>query len=84
MGLLGCRMCVAVVVGVGHELGGVGFGLIWFSIFLQPLLMMLASLSLLALYVLNYPASWRVFHALWIINVLAFTFITAFSLLPPH
>jgi len=64
-----------------HRLGGVGFGLIWFSIFLQPLLMMLASLSLLALYVLNYPASWRVVHALWIINVLAFTFITAFSLL---
>jgi cellulose synthase/poly-beta-1,6-N-acetylglucosamine synthase-like glycosyltransferase len=64
-----------------HRLGGVSFGLVWFSIFLQPLLMLLASLSLLALFFIDYPTSWRVFHALWISNVLAFTFITSFALL---
>ncbi len=63
-----------------HRLGGVSFGVIWFSLFLQPLLMLLASASLVALYLIDAPASWRVFHPLWICNVVTFAFITAFAL----
>jgi cellulose synthase/poly-beta-1,6-N-acetylglucosamine synthase-like glycosyltransferase len=63
----------------GHRLGGVSFGLIWFSILLQPLLMLLASIGLVVLYFVDFPTSWRVFHSLWIANVVVFVFITTFS-----
>ena len=64
-----------------HRLGSVSFGAIWFSVFLLPVTLLLASAALVALYFLNYGLSHTAFHALWIINVIAYVFITTYSLL---
>jgi cellulose synthase/poly-beta-1,6-N-acetylglucosamine synthase-like glycosyltransferase len=64
-----------------HKLGGIAFGLVWFSIFLLPLLMLAASASLVALFFLDFSAAWHLFRILWIINVISYVFITTFSLL---
>ena len=65
----------------GHRLGSVSFALFWFILLLQPLLMISASAALIALYLFNPALAWHAFHALWITNVLAYTFITAYALL---
>jgi cellulose synthase/poly-beta-1,6-N-acetylglucosamine synthase-like glycosyltransferase len=64
-----------------HRLGSVSFGAIWFSVFLLPVALVLASASLVALYFVDYGLSHTAFHALWIINVIAYVFITAYSLM---
>jgi cellulose synthase/poly-beta-1,6-N-acetylglucosamine synthase-like glycosyltransferase len=65
----------------GHRLGSVTFGLIWFSLLLQPLFMISSSASLVTLYFTDRSLAWHAFHALWITNVLAYVFITAYALL---
>jgi cellulose synthase/poly-beta-1,6-N-acetylglucosamine synthase-like glycosyltransferase len=65
----------------GHGLGGVSFGLFWFCIFLLPLIMVLASASLIALYFADFPLAWSTFRVLWIINVVSYVFTTSFALL---
>jgi cellulose synthase/poly-beta-1,6-N-acetylglucosamine synthase-like glycosyltransferase len=67
--------------GRGHRLGGVSFGLFWFTLLLQPILMICASASLITLYFIDQSLAWNAFHALWITNVLTFVFITVFALL---
>jgi cellulose synthase/poly-beta-1,6-N-acetylglucosamine synthase-like glycosyltransferase len=64
-----------------HRLGSVGFGAIWFSVFLLPVTLLLASGGLVALYFTDYALSRTAFHALWIINVIVYIFITSYSLL---
>ena len=64
-----------------HRLGTVSFSLFWFCLFLLPILMILASASLIILYFSDFPVAWTVFHILWITNALTFVFITAFVLM---
>jgi glycosyltransferase involved in cell wall biosynthesis len=65
----------------GHRLGGVSFGLFWFCLFLQPIFMIVSSISLLTLYVASYSGAWLAFHILWITNAVTYIFITGFALL---
>jgi cellulose synthase/poly-beta-1,6-N-acetylglucosamine synthase-like glycosyltransferase len=65
----------------GHRLGGVSFGLFWFTLLLQPVLMIGASAALITLFFIDRSLAWNAFHALWITNVLTFVFITVFALL---
>src|SRR5712691_5572294 len=65
----------------GHHLGGVSFGIFWFCLFLQPAFMILSSFSLLVLYFASFPSAWLAFHALWVINVVTYFFISGFALL---
>ncbi len=64
-----------------HRLGSVSFGIFWFCLFLQPLIMITSSASLLTLYFGNFPNAWRAFHFLWIINAVSYIFITGFALM---
>jgi cellulose synthase/poly-beta-1,6-N-acetylglucosamine synthase-like glycosyltransferase len=64
-----------------NGMGGVVFGLLWFSILLQPLFMILGSLSLMGLYFVNSPAAWRTFGLLWLANAGTYVFTTCFTLL---
>jgi cellulose synthase/poly-beta-1,6-N-acetylglucosamine synthase-like glycosyltransferase len=65
----------------GHRLGSISFGLFWFSLLLQPVFMICSSASLVTLYFIDQSLAWHAFHALWITNVLAYVFITAYALL---
>ncbi|HEX3947376.1 MAG TPA: glycosyltransferase family 2 protein, partial [Acidimicrobiales bacterium] len=64
-----------------HRLGGIAFGLIWFSIFLLPLTMIVSSASLVVLYFTDLATAQHVFRTLWLINALCFVFTTVFTLL---
>ena len=63
------------------SLGGVSFGIFWFCLFLQPIFMIVSSFSLLILYFASFSSAWLAFHALWIINVVTYFFISGFALL---
>jgi cellulose synthase/poly-beta-1,6-N-acetylglucosamine synthase-like glycosyltransferase len=64
-----------------HHLGGITFGVNWFSLFLQPILMITSSAALLTLYFAGSPRVWPAFRVLWIINAATYLFITGFALL---
>ncbi len=64
-----------------HRLGGLMFGLNWFCLFLLPIFMILSSVALVILFFSDFPESWRLFHRLWIINAVSFTFLTSMALL---
>jgi cellulose synthase/poly-beta-1,6-N-acetylglucosamine synthase-like glycosyltransferase len=66
------------------SLGGVSFALIWFSVFLMPALMVLASASLVTLFFWDREFSVDVFRGLWAINVFTYLYVTltSFSLDP--
>src|SRR6266487_506941 len=63
------------------RLGGIGFGAIWFSVFLLPVLLLLSCASLVTLYFVDPQVSHSAFLVLWIVNVIAYAFITCYSLL---
>ena len=60
-------------------LGGITFGLAWFTVLLQPVSMIAASTALLLLLLLGDGQAWAAFHALWIINAMCYLFTTSFS-----
>src|ERR1700754_3633390 len=60
-------------------LGGVSFALIWFSVFLMPALMILASASLVTLFLLDRSVSEDAFRALWVLNLATYMFVTLSS-----
>jgi cellulose synthase/poly-beta-1,6-N-acetylglucosamine synthase-like glycosyltransferase len=62
-----------------HGLGGITFGLAWFSVLCQPISMIAASAALLLLLVLGDAQAWAAFHVLWIVNAVCYLFTTAFS-----
>ncbi len=62
-----------------HGLGGITFGLAWFTVLLQPISMIAASAALLLLLLLGDAQAWAAFHALWIVNAVCYLFTTAFS-----
>ena len=61
------------------RLGSVSFALIWFSVLLMPILMLLASASLVALFVWDREFSVDVFRGLWAINVFTYLYVTLSS-----
>lgn len=65
----------------GGRLGGISFGLFWFSTFLMPVFMISSSISLIALYFIDYGYSLDVFRALWMINAVTYVVVTSFTLM---
>lgn len=64
-----------------HRLGGVSFGVFWFCLFLQPIFMIVSSVSLVTLYLASYPIAWTAFRILWVLNAITYIFTTGFALL---
>jgi hypothetical protein len=64
-----------------HRLGSIGFGAIWFSVFLLPVTLLLASAALVALYFIDNELSHTAFRALWIINIITYVFLLSYTLL---
>jgi len=62
--------------GRAGRLGGISFALIWFSVFLMPALMILASVSLVLLFALDRSGSVEAFRALWVLNLATYLFVT--------
>ncbi|MFJ1267354.1 glycosyltransferase [Legionella lytica] len=60
-------------------LGGIFFGLIWFSTVLMPLIMITTSIALNALYFLNTALSWQFFRIFSLISFAAYLFTTFYS-----
>ena len=63
-----------------HRLGSISFGLIWFSLFLLPVLMLASSVSLVTLYFVANQHAYETFRLLWVVNALSYLFVTAFAL----
>lgn len=63
------------------RLGGISFGLFWFSTFLMPVFMLSSSAALITLYFIDYGYSLDVFRALWMINVVTYVIVTAYTLM---
>jgi len=61
------------------RLGSPSFGVFWFTVTLMPAFMVATS-SLVVLYLANRPLSADAFHAFWTINLVAYLFITLSSL----
>jgi cellulose synthase/poly-beta-1,6-N-acetylglucosamine synthase-like glycosyltransferase len=64
-----------------HGLGGLWFGLMWWSTLLLPAFMLCASAALVTLWWLDANRGHQLFTALWITNALGFVFTTVFTLL---
>jgi cellulose synthase/poly-beta-1,6-N-acetylglucosamine synthase-like glycosyltransferase len=64
-----------------HRLGSVTFGLIWFSIYLLPYIMIVSSAALVILFFTDRLAAQHAFHVLWISNAICFFFSTVVCLL---
>lgn len=64
---------------VHKRLGSLSFFLVWFAIMLMPVFMIIAATGLVALYFLNFPLSWILFRAFWILNVIVYLFVTLYS-----
>ena len=62
-----------------HRLGSVTFGLIWFSVFLLPALMVGASAGLIGLYLMDSDLAAVVFRALWITVGLGYLYTLALA-----
>ncbi|MGQ3892668.1 glycosyltransferase [Legionella sp. CNM-4043-24] len=60
-------------------LGGIFFGLIWFSTLLMPITMILSAVSLDALFFLQQSLSWTFLRMLSVLSLVAYLFITFFS-----
>ncbi|MDW5594904.1 glycosyltransferase family 2 protein [Conexibacter stalactiti] len=65
--------------GRAGSLGGIGFALIWFSVFLMPVFMLTSSASLVALWFIDDGESLEVFRTLWFLNVVTYLFVTLSS-----
>lgn len=63
-----------------RPLGGIGFGIGWFSLLLQPVFMITSSAGLVALYFLDSRRAWSVFALLWVITLAGYLFTTFFTL----
>ena len=64
-----------------HHLGGLWFGLMWWSTLLMPALMIIASAALVTLWLADAETAWVAFRALWITCALGFVFTTFYTLL---
>lgn len=66
---------------VSGRLGGISFGLFWFSTLLMPIFMITSSGALLTLYFVDYSYSLQVFRVLWVIVVITYVVVTSFTLM---
>jgi len=64
-----------------QDLGSLAFAMIWFSILLMPVYMIAAATGLVVLYFADFPLSWALFRAFWILNVIVYLFVTLYSFL---
>ena len=62
-------------------LGGISFGLFWFSTLFMPFFLIASSVSLLTLYSIDYQYSLEVFRLLWMIVVVSYVVVTSYTLL---
>jgi cellulose synthase/poly-beta-1,6-N-acetylglucosamine synthase-like glycosyltransferase len=62
-----------------HGLGRFAFGIFWFSIYLQPIFMILSTIGLLGLFLLQSDLAATVFRALWIVAALGYAYGLALS-----
>jgi cellulose synthase/poly-beta-1,6-N-acetylglucosamine synthase-like glycosyltransferase len=62
-----------------HRLGGVAFGILWFSVALMPAFMITSSAGVIGLYYLRPPWAWAVFTIVWSATFVAYLFETLFS-----
>ncbi|MGO4301446.1 glycosyltransferase [Leifsonia sp. RAF41] len=58
-----------------HNLGGFSFGIVWFSLWLLPLIMIMSSIGLAGLLFLQNQVATGVFRVLWISAALAYLFV---------
>lgn len=66
-------------------LGGIFFGLIWFSLLLMPAFMIVSSIGLVGLFFLDRNLSSELFRLLFGITAIAYVFMTTYSyILDPH
>lgn len=65
--------------GSAGSLGGLGFALIWFSVFLMPVFMLTSSAALIGLWFLDEGQALEVFRTLWFLNVVTYLFVTLSS-----
>ena len=61
------------------RLGGIGFGLIWFTVTLMPVFMVCSSIGLISLFLLDSSLSVEVFRVLWAVNLISYLFVTLSS-----
>ncbi|MDM7854499.1 glycosyltransferase [Cellulomonas alba] len=64
-----------------HRLGSVSFGLIWFSVYLLPVAMTLATVGLVGLYFASPSTAHDTFQGLWWVALAAYAFVTTTTLL---
>ena len=62
-------------------LGGFSFGLFWFSTLFMPFFLITSSVSLLALYFIDFQYSLEVFRVLWVFVVGAYIGVSSFTLI---
>jgi cellulose synthase/poly-beta-1,6-N-acetylglucosamine synthase-like glycosyltransferase len=62
-----------------HNLGGVAFGVVWFSLWLLPVAMVTSSIGLVGLLLLQSKLAVAIFSALWITAAVTFTFTLALT-----
>ncbi|WP_396022603.1 glycosyltransferase [Cellulomonas palmilytica] len=65
----------------GQRLGSWVFGLVWFSVYMLPVAILLATAGLVGLHLLDSAVALTAFRALWWLGVVAYVFITATTLL---
>jgi cellulose synthase/poly-beta-1,6-N-acetylglucosamine synthase-like glycosyltransferase len=58
-----------------HHLGGISFGIVWFSLWLLPLIMIVSSVGLAGLLFLQDELATGVFRVLWISAALSYLFV---------
>ncbi len=58
-----------------HHLGGISFGIVWFSLWLLPLIMITSSIGLAGLLFLQDEVATGVFRILWISAALSYLFV---------
>jgi len=58
-----------------HHLGGISFGIVWFSLWLLPLIMITSAIGLAGLLFLQDELATGVFRVLWISAALAYLFV---------
>ena len=67
--------------GFHPALGSLCFSMIWFGILLMPVFMILAAVGLVCLFFIDFPLSWKLFQAFWILNVIVYLLVTGYSFL---
>ena len=58
------------------KMGSFSMALLWFSIFLMPILQIGASAGLLTLFFINEPLSWALFRGFWIVAAVVYLVVT--------